>query len=177
MADDVQEGSSYASTDISETLLSAEVISSVDRLRTIGLNLQEPYRFVGFPTGEKGISYYVCPFGCFRMAIPVNSTNKDGAWFFISSQLGLSSQLKSFYNLPINYDALLRLAEERLNGDEYTTFVQLLETTRYCENAADHDVEDLIINAGRAFLAGQKTAEETVELIQSKVSLLLAEKG
>lgn len=174
MGDEVPEGGSYPSLDISEVLLSVESITIPERLNAIRTNFGEPYVFVGFPVGEGMGSYYSAGhYGC--MAIPATSRNKDGAWAFIRSQLLESAQSSLPYALPVNYNTLMRRAEACLKDEELELFKNLLSNTKYTENYCDSTIRSIILECGRAYLAGDKSLDETVSLIQSKSSIYLSE--
>lgn len=174
MGNDVPEGSDYSSLDISEVLLSVEMISTPDRLKTIRENFGEPYVFVGFPITENRGNFYSNGYnGC--MAIPKASRNKEGAWEFIRSQLIESTQLNVKYSLPVNLSALKHMAESVLTDEELDLFMGLLNDTKYVENYNDSAVRDIIIECGEAYLSGVKTLDETISLIQTKASVYFAE--
>lgn len=148
MGNDVPEGSDYSSLDISEVLLSVEMISTPDRLKTIRENFGEPYVFVGFPITENRGNFYSNGYnGC--MAIPKASRNKEGAWEFIRSQLIESTQLNVKYSLPVNLSALKHMAESVLTDEELDLFMGLLNDTKYVENYNDSAVRDIIIESIR----------------------------
>lgn len=174
MGDEIPEGSDYPTLDISEVLLSFETITIPERLNVIRSNFGEPYVFVGFPVGQGSGSYYSAGnYG--RMAIPATSRNKDGAWAFIRSQLVERAQSSLPYTLPVNRNVLMRKAEACLAEDELALFEKLLNDTKYTENYTDSAIRDIILECGRAYLAGDKTVDETVSIIQSKASIYLSE--
>ena len=51
----------------------------------------------------------------------------------------------------------------------------LLENTRGADRCSDSQVRDIILECGQAYLAGDKSLEETVELIQSRASIYVSE--
>lgn len=169
------DSSVQAAPDISESLLAVYVISSPQALPSIRNVLGEDYSFVGFPAGGEGCSYYSCGLSG-RMAIPKASKNKDGAWSFIKSMLGQEAQTNTGYCLPVDLTALLRQAEASLNEEDVGLLMSLVSETRYAENTADTPLRDIIRSSGRAFLAGEKTLEETTALIQSRANIYMAEK-
>ncbi len=178
MGNEIPEGSSVIEPlDISEVILSLEIISSPERVAYIREMFGEPFTFVGFPIGNNTGSYYSCPEGCFRMAIPKNSANKSGAWEFIKQQVSYSTQLQSYFNLPVNYDAFYRNADAKLNDEELQQLIDLTKNTLYAENVSDSPVKEIIMECGRSFIAGDKSIEETVATIQSRAELYLAERS
>lgn len=174
MGNGIPEGSDYPSSDISEVLLSVEMISTPTRIKNIRENFGEPYVFVGFPIGKDAGNFYANGYsGC--MAIPKASRNKAGAWAFMRSQLVEAAQTGIKYALPVNLDALMREAEAVLSEDELLLLEDLLSSTKYTENYSDSAIRDIIMECGKAYLAGDKTADETAAMIQSKASIYLAE--
>lgn len=174
MGNDVPEGSDAHSLDISEVLLSVERISAPMRLQAIRENFGEPYVFVGFPLEGSSGSFYSNTTGR-SMAIPTASRNKAGAWAYIRAQLVESAQQRLNWDLPVNLAALRRMAEAELTNDACDLLMQLLNNTKYAENYSDSIVQNIILECGQAYLAGDKTLEDTVASIQSRASIYLAE--
>ncbi|MBD5149547.1 MAG: hypothetical protein HDT18_04080 [Oscillibacter sp.] len=129
--------------------------------------------FVGLPNGGDGLHSYICSGGA--MAIPARSGNKEGAWAFIRNRLSIERQaslsalpvireaigLSSYYNGATDY------AREQLD--------KLLEATKYAAGYSDHFIWQIIQEVGGAYLAGDKSLDEAIELIQSRASLWMAE--
>lgn len=169
----------------SEVLLSFETVGMLMRVSSIreyGFD-GEPYIFVGYPIGEGAASYYKSSGIC--MAIPAFSSNKEGAWNYIRTELSIDVQLQpnaqsfrniTFYSMPSTYEALRRLAANSLNDEEYDLVIDLVNNTTYAQNYTDAGLQEIIISAGTEYLGGSKTLEETVELIQSRASIYMSEK-
>lgn len=162
--------------DISEVVLSVETFSDATRLYVIRDNFGEPFTFVGFPCNNGNGHYYSCAYGC-AAAIPVTSQNKEGAWEFIRCQLSESKQLSSYPldGMPVNYDALLRVSNELKDSALREQFIELINNTTKAVCYGDQQLRKIIVESGMAYLAGDKSLEETVDLIQSKVSIYVAE--
>lgn len=174
MGDTVEEGSDVPYLELSQVVLSVEPISNPARLKSLEELFGEPCVFVGFPDGGSGFSCFNCDYGG-SMAIPANSSNKEGAWAYIKEQLSMDKQMDIEYCLPVNRQALLRMAEEELSGEQVERFMGLLENTRGADRCSDSQVRDIILECGQAYLAGDKSLEETVELIQSRASIYVSE--
>ena len=174
MGDTVEEGSDVPYLELSQVVLSVEPISSPARLKALDELFGEPCAFVGFPDGGSGFSCFNCDYGG-SMAIPANSSNKEGAWAFIKEQLSMDKQMDMEYCLPVNRQALLRMAEEELSGEQVEKLMGLLENTKGADRCSDSQVRNIILECGQAYLAGDKSLEETVELIQSRASIYLSE--
>lgn len=175
MGDSIEEGSDSPNYDYSQIILSLEIISSPIRIRSIRTNFGEPYQFVGFPSGGKGISYFSCTYNG-SMAIPVNSSNKEGAWAYIKNRVSFEQQLSINYALPINNSALLRKCETELNQEETRQLYLLLEEVTIADRFSNDTIKDIILECGKAYLSGDKTLEETIFLIQTRATIYLSEK-
>lgn len=163
-----------SSSEISETLLLISIISSVDNISSIYNILGEDYTFVGFPLNDDGKNFFSCGLNG-KLAIPKSSKNKEGAWAFISSMLQLESQLEIKYYLPVNKKAFMRRAEASLNPTQIDLLLNLVEKTEFAENTADSILREIIMSSGQAYIAGDKSLEETIALIQSRASIYMAE--
>ncbi len=158
-------------------LLSSATVSSAESVAF----LEEkggPLAFVGYPDGGDGIHYYSLPNefeSCMTMAIPANSKSKVGAWTFIKTMLSHSNQSSLSYGMPVIYDVVKEKTERTVNEQVAAKFYDLLERTKYAEQATDETLLDLIMDSSQAYLAGTKTLDETAKLIQSKVSLYVSE--
>lgn len=174
---------------------------SSDRMVLMGDNYVYTLLWQGAPTNRQTIerTFYTCaactsqgivlsihnlmldasPFysGGLSMAIPANSQNKDGAWAFIKERLSLDSQLNlgEMSALPVNYEALKRLAEASSTEEGRAELYSLLDKTKYAETFSDCVLQNIIISAGQAYINGDKPLGETVNLIQLKASIYLAE--
>lgn len=121
-------------------------------------------------------------FGSVNMfAINSNTRYKDEAWEFLkvllSSDLQASPELSN--GLPVNNEALKEkagfvkeyLQMEQKDIDEINKFIS--EVGRY--NYNDARIESIINAEVDEFFSGNKSAEETAEIIQNKVGLYLNE--
>lgn len=134
--------------------------------------------YVGFPNGGSGYHYYSSVWGQgLSMAIPANSQNKQGAWAFIQDRLSLDSQLSlgEMSALPVNFEALKRLAEASSTQAGCAALYDLLDKTKYAETFADEELQNIIVSSGMSYISGDKSLEETIGLIQSRASIYVAE--
>ena len=141
-----------------------------------------PCSYVGYPNGGDGIHYYCLPNDfeySIASAIPANSLNKAGAWYFIKTMFSRSNQLKianvNGTKIPVIYDIALEVAEDTASQEDLEEFLDLLERTKYAELYGDSTLREIIIDNSQAYLAGTKSLVETVQLIQSKASIYVAE--
>lgn len=161
--------------DISQIVLYSLWLDQVDMVHGLWEAFGEEPVFAGFPTHNGYDNFYFSIYGNCCMAIPINSQNKAGAWAFIRNQLLPKKQMLSSL-LPVNYEAFQALAHKALNDDEYDVLMDLLNHTVKNVNYSDQKLREIIISAGTAYLNGQKTLDETVELIQNKASIYISER-
>lgn len=135
--------------------------------------LWEDFVFVGTPNGGDGFHNYVC--GDYVMAIPARSGNKEGAWAFIRERLSLERQV-SMEGLPVIREAIY-LSKFYSAASDYAKeqLEKLLDITKYAAGYSDYYTWEIIQEAGGAYLAGDKSLDEAIDLIQSRASLWVAE--
>lgn len=179
MGDGIKEGSDSIVYDRSEILLLFEIVQGMGRIDYLPELFGEPPVFVGFPNGSDGFSYYSISGDSYgrAMAIPKNSQNKEGAWEFIKYMLSLDRQLNlgEYANLPVNYEALKRIADSTISDDAKVLLFSLLGRTKYAQAYADEGLVEIIISSGQSYLNGDKSLEETIKLIQSRASIYVSE--
>ncbi|MGN1004544.1 MAG: hypothetical protein ACI4O5_06865 [Oscillospiraceae bacterium] len=175
------ESEDFENIDISEVVAFHEQIITPTRIHAIGENYGEPFTLAGFPLGAERGHYYTSTDFC--MAIPALGSNKEGAWELIRSQLILEAQYdpqtadrERFPKIPINFEAMQRLAHDYLTEEETQILTDLVRETKFVENHTDRPLREIIVSAAQPYFAGDKTLEETVALIQSRASVYMAEK-
>ena len=113
-----------------------------------------------------------------NMAIPAGSQNKAGAWAFISDRLSLDTQLALQQNqingLPVNIDAFPRI-QAGYSPESLEILEDLMARTKYAKTFTDQGLYDIIVSCGEGYLSGDKSLQETVNLIQSRASLYMSE--
>lgn len=158
-------------------LLSGATVSSAESVAFLE-EKEGSLAFVGYPDGGDGIHYYSLPNdfeNCMTMAIPSNSKSKVGAWTFIKTMLSHSNQSGLSYGMPVIYEVVKEETERTVNEQVAAKFYDLLERTKYAEQATDETLFGLIVDSCQAYLAGTKTLEETAKLVQSRASLYVSE--
>lgn len=165
-------------------------------------NFGEPVTFVGFPT-ESGKGSYVSANQSFVLS--ARSANLDGAWEFIRYYLTEEYQREVSWGLPVNKQIFMELAQEALKKPSYTdengNIVEYEET--YWINDEEiplpplsqeqlDQVVDFIMSVDRAyyynenvlniineemgaFYSGQKSAQDTANIIQSRAQIYVDE--
>ena len=111
------------------------------------------------------------------MAIPQSSNNKEGAWEFIRWQLSFNHQvsLGTYANIPVNAQALQYRAEAELSNESQSLLADLLSKVCYAEKLNDNALINIIVDSGQGFIYGDKTIEDTVDTIQSRSNIYIAE--
>ena len=166
-------------------LLTLEVIQNAALLQSPKRNYNgEEFIYIGFPNsiGNNG-SFFAAPYQDLQLAIPEQTKNKDGAWAFLREMLSTEYQSTMEYFLPILESALMNSLDKQLNAPEtiltqedVDRFLELLNNTEIFLYG-DSSIQNIILEEAIAFFENAKTAEEVAELIQSRVSLYLAEKA
>lgn len=143
------------------------------------------YKYVGFPNeGGNGSTFYPAQ----MVAISSASNNKEGAWEFISFILGDEVQSSEIDYLPVNRRTLEKQIELGLVGKLQTEsfetvritqkdadkLLRLIDETEYL-SGRDQVIKSIIKDEAAAFFDGAKSAEETARVIQSRVSIYVAE--
>lgn len=146
----------------------------------------EPVTFAGYPLGEASGNYYASDGNHLSMAIPAYSANKEGAWAYICNRVSFNTQYNaqiSAYEtspttpiIPVNYEAMKRLASVMLDEEEAEQMIGLAGNTKFARTYTDDQLYEIIVSAGMAYLAGDKSLEETVGQIQSRAGMYMAEK-
>jgi len=162
----------------------------------------EEVAFVGFP-GSSGNTGVIYPY--FQMAITKDCENPDEAWQFMRQFYTYEGQKELDYGVPLNLQVLdERLAEaqqkpywidENGNKVEYNdsywiggqeiiiepmTAARAQEVKDYVLSADklyyyDSAIVDIICEEAAPFFAGQKTAEQAADIIQSRVQIYVNE--
>lgn len=161
----------------------------------------EPITFIGFPE-ETGNGSAILP--SLALAISSKSANQDAAWNFVKSFLEADYQ-DSVYDFPVSLDALEKKAADAMQPPYYydsdgsrveyndTYYVGGVEIQIHPMTQEDVDqvmglltslnqtlrTDDGLLNIVReeaaAYFAGQKTADETAQIIQSRAKIYVEE--
>lgn len=162
----------------------------------------EKVAFVGFP-GTQGITGVIYPYS--QMAISADCENPDAAWDFMRTFYTYDTQKEIGYGIPVNLDAMedvLLKAQQRpywidedgnkveyddtywIGEDEIIinplTAERAQEIKEYILSVDklyyyDSSIVDIIIEEASPFFAGQKTAEQAADIIQSRVQTYVNE--
>ena len=176
------------------TLITSSVfVTNVKALAEEEAAAEEKLSFVGAPTpdGSSGTTL-----GVSNLAGMCTGGNTDGAWEFIKYMLtadmdemfGISPR-KEILERQLNKAMGLMPAEQENENQPETSntnsklimtredadrFYDLLESSVYYGTASD-EIVNIVLEEAAAFLTGDKSAEETARIIQSRISILVAE--
>jgi ABC-type glycerol-3-phosphate transport system substrate-binding protein len=179
---DVFMAEGYTSDYGKNTLLTVQVFQSASWLDTLKRNYSDDeITYIGFPNsnGSNG-SFFAKTESEVRLAIPVQSRNKDAAWAFARSSL-LGSYQEDVNGFPIirseldkRLSAALLQQDTVLLQEDVDKFSDLIEeTTLFIYD--DNTIRDIILEEALPYFTGTKTAEEAAAIINSRVSLYLSE--
>jgi len=177
-----------------ETILSDLNVYDYMEVQIYAKILGDKFNPVGFP-GKDGSSFAISPVASY--AIPANSKNKDGAWQFIRTLL-LDKNQGSMNSpaFPVKTKFFEQQIDRLLNGSESMggsvmtgdTVIELGAPTaedvgmiRDLVDKAelivheDKGIYNIIAEEYDSYSKGGKSAEEVAKIIQSRVSIYLAE--
>jgi ABC-type glycerol-3-phosphate transport system substrate-binding protein len=137
----------------------------------------------GFPSASQNGSYLEV---YRQLGIASNTEHREGCWAFLSYFLSYAYQTQfldstaTIFNLSLRQDILAEQEQELLTRWEYPQ--NWIDQTDALIRTVDHvaapsGMIDIIMEEAEAYFAGDKTLETTVQNIQSRVSIYLAEKG
>lgn len=174
MCDEVPEGSdSTFALYPEDVVLWFEWMQTPVRVSLLESNVfHEPFVFVGFPTGDDMGSFYTME--GMAMAIPAAAKNPEGAWAFLRSRLLPEEQAREYF--PVSLEAALRQIREDGDEKDEALLLDLLDHTGFAENIADEPLRQIVMDCGLAYLRGEKDLDETIELLQSRASIYMAER-
>lgn len=163
----------------SQSLLWQEYLTRGEQLKIAVQAWGEPFVLLGLPlTNESGTYFYSSNPLSPVMSIPANSACKEGAWAFIRAQLTVEEQIRNEYgDFPVIMEAFERRENKSTMPKQYyQMLVGLLENTDRAAKFSDYTLQKIIVDSGTAYLAGDRSAEETAALIQKRASLYVSEK-
>lgn len=162
-----------------QSLLWQEGLSRGEQLKIAAQAWGEPFVLLGSPLASDSGSYFYSsnPLSP-AIAIPVNSSCKEGAWAYIRTQLTVEEQLRYEYS---DFPVIMEAFERRENKPTapkkyYEMLVELLKNTHRAAKFSDYTMQRIIVDSGMAYVHGEKSLEETIDLIQKRASIYVSEK-
>ncbi len=151
---------------------------------------EDQYVFTGYP-GTEGSGVYLSVDGsgipCF--GISVSCPDKEAAWQFVRSFLTEEAQEDTF-GIPVRKEAFEKMLDRTaifpgISGKKETSLTEKeKEQVRQLVNSAEYlhlpehiqaELQQIVLEDAMGYFAGEKTLEETVEVIKSRVNLLVHE--
>lgn len=142
---------------------------------------------VGFPTTDGEPYYRVYP--TLQFSIYSGSEKKDGAWAFIEYMLSEETQtwygddvwafpvrqeaFEAFLTKP--HSAVINYADDDESIDTYTVFINMIEHSHLRSNNSLGIISTIVNEELQAYFKNEKSAEDTAQIIQSRVQLYLDE--
>jgi len=165
------------------SLLFNSLIQSFDAFGGLHYMYGTDYSFVGFPSDNGSGSRFVINT---RLSISADCKHKGTAWEFVRMVMSDEVQ-KSVEYLPVVQSELDRRIGEALNADpemgevrlekcEIDKFNALLASVKTLEAESDSVIFSIVRDEASRFFAGECTAEEAADIIQSRVSIYVAER-
>lgn len=147
--------------------------------------------FIGYPVEDYSVgSSFSTSFP--RLAIAARCGNKEAAWEFIRRQLLPDEKSMKFSIIPINRQEFLRWCNELVDVEQpYAMAGRLIELHQTTEdevnrflhfynriekiNFWDTHVYEIVENSANPYFAGDRSLDDTVALIQNRVTLYVNE--
>lgn len=166
------------------SLLFNSLIQSFDAFGGLHNLYGTDYSFVGFPSEDGSGSRFRINT---RLSISAGCKHKEAAWEFV--RMALSEEVQeSVDDLPVIQSELDRRIEKAMNADpekgeirleqfEADKFNNLLNSITVMDVETDSVIFRIVGDEAARFFAGECTAEECARLIQSRVSIYVAEQN
>lgn len=197
-----QENISYDSQDGTYTkisqgrlLLNELFVSSVNDYQFSAAMFGEPVTCIGYPTPDGSSGSYLM--GSMSVGIAEKSAYKEGAWAFVASLLGEEFQNSLNWYLPIRESSLQKILADAMNKDNAGSFSMAMsddftfesrpateeeiDSMRHLIDTAkggrtvNNEILSIITEEAASYFAGQKTAKEAADIIQSRVQIYVSE--
>ncbi len=186
------EEGTYTKISSGKLLLLSLYMSQVNDYQAYASMFNEPVTCIGYPTQSGSGSIMVASLG---IGIAEKSANKDGAWAFISSLLTEEYQDNLNWNFPVRESSLEKCFEAARNVEEGSsswswddyeyegrpaTEEEIAAIRNLIDNAqpmpsANTEILTIITEEAAPFFAGQKSAKEVADIIQSRVKIYVSE--
>lgn len=182
----------YTRISSGKLLLLSLYVSQVNDFQAYASMFDGPVTCIGYPTQSGSGSIMAASTG---LGISEKSANKDGAWAFISSLLTEEYQDNLGWNFPVRESSLEKCFDEARNLEEGTsswswddynyegkpaTEEEIAVIRSLIDNAqpmpsASTEILTIITEEAAPFFAGQKSAREVADIIQSRVKIYVSE--
>lgn len=178
-----------------KVLLSTFYLSDFDEIQLYRVIFGGELTYIGYPTNEgNGALLYFSD----MMGITESCSDKEAAWSFMREFYKEKSdeEIQYTWNFPVRKDDFDRFCELAMEDDEYGSswgwgnfeaelgaatqedvdaVKDLVNNTTAVNGAVSDDILSIIEEDSAAYFAGQKSAEEVAETIQSRMQIYLSE--
>lgn len=184
-------GTISQNTDISNDdvcLLMLDQVSTFVHIGTLGELYGTNYFFTGCPNGANNGN-------CFqigtRYSISAQSKNKDGAWQFVREVMSSNNDIYSYQLLPAStyvFETMVDIAKGegliypnylknpvKIKEYDEQQVCKLINNTTFLDNKYP-EVQQILDEEAIKFFNGNRSASDTAEMIQSRVSIFLSER-
>jgi len=175
--DSVRHDEMYRAIKTRDQLLVPVILYKASDIKAVSDKIGEEISFVGYPTMDDSIGSRFCGSFC-RMAITTKCADKEGAWSLVRELLMPDTQIRltRLYRFPINKSVFENDAAQRdASQEDYDTLMELYQSIDMMYRP-DSDIDTIVRDVAGAYFAGDKSLDETVELIQRRVMLFVGEK-
>ncbi|MDR2360377.1 MAG: extracellular solute-binding protein [Oscillospiraceae bacterium] len=170
---------------LSECFLTQSYIDNVQLFSSENPIWQSDAAITGIPT-MGGARNFIIGSGP-QLAISSACSDKDKAWDFVRTLFAEEYQRNRYtVRLMSNKNAEQTIFtktlnfrtddEKKLYQNRYDKITDILDSDDLKFIRTDHSLYDIIVEEALAYLAGSKTAEDTAAVIQSRVSMYVAER-
>ncbi len=170
-----------------QTLFLNMTLSSPYDYMTLFGSYGRDVKIYGYPTAEG--QRYIANMSVDACGIYAKSENKEGAWEFLKTLLDSDYQEKEGVGWPICENAFEASWEKaknqkiRINNadidsvkdSEIAVFEDIIQHGEFQNGILDAKIRSIILEEAEVFFHGDKNAEETAQIIQSRVQLILDE--
>lgn len=185
--------STYSKLSQGKLLLQGLYVSGVDEYLMHEAMFGVPTTCIGYPTPDGKGGTILNP--NMSLGIAEKSKNKEGAWTFIKSVLSEDFQDTLDWSFPARESSLQKVFDEAMDEKEYgsgwgyddftyetrpATEEEIARIRQVIDNAQgrvsyNQDIMSIIQEEAAPFFAGQKTAREVADIIQSRVQIYVSE--
>ena len=176
-----QEDEEIAALLSGDSLLKSDYYRTPYRYRQLQSKYKGHIKNVGFPTTNGEPYYRVCP--DMQFSIYAGSKNKDGAWAFIEFMLSEDSQDwygADCWRFPVRKVAfeefikkpnspVINYVDDDMSIDTYSVFMNMIEHAHLSNRSSLGKISTIVTEELQAFFEGEKAAEESAKIIQSRV--------
>lgn len=162
--------------------ISFETISNCRRVAAITKNFGGEASFIGLPSQNSNGVYATPSYMCFAMLS--TGEHKDAAWGFMRQLLmPIYQDNVAPFGFPVMTQSLEAIIQDALDDEENSFSERDAQRLRSLLNSVDvaffydNTLKDLVSADASAYFSGQRSLDDVVSLIESKVNIYLGERS